>query len=183
MRDTAKGQRNDGSPIYCGSADCLPRIGCGTDWPAMCPRPAWRGAQHRPGLSRGPRFARPVLCDSAAAESSIRSLLCSRCGSGAPPPSWPLAVAGWYAIDVFGSLPGYLSHVGQWTWLLHGDGISSALALLLGAAALALSPGPRRGMEILTAKSWLVLIGPGAAMGLTQPYLGRDPCGSLPSSS
>jgi len=40
----------------------------------MCPRSAWRGAQYCPGFSRGPRFARRVLCDSAAAESSIRSL-------------------------------------------------------------------------------------------------------------
>jgi hypothetical protein len=86
-----------------------------------------------------------------------------------------VALAGWYVSEVFGSLPGYMSHLGQWTWLMHGDGISSALALLLGAAALALSPGPRRGIEILTAKSWLVLIGPGAAMGLTQPYLWARP--------
>ncbi len=86
-----------------------------------------------------------------------------------------LALAGWYLIDVFGSLPGYISHLGQWTWLVHGDGISSSLALLLGAAALALSPGPRRGIEILTPKRWLLLIGPGAAMGLTQSYLWTRP--------
>jgi hypothetical protein len=86
-----------------------------------------------------------------------------------------LALAGWYLIIVFGSLPGYVSHLGQWTWLMHGDSISSSLALLLGAAALALSAGPRRGIEILTPKSWLVLVGPGVAMGLTQPYLWARP--------
>ncbi|HEX9517627.1 MAG TPA: hypothetical protein VF940_15800 [Streptosporangiaceae bacterium] len=74
-------------------------------------------------------------------------------------------------IIVFGSLPGSISHLGQWPWLVHGDGISSLLALLLGAAALAWSPGPRRGIEILTPKSWLVLTVPGIAMGLTQAYL------------
>ena len=87
-----------------------------------------------------------------------------------------LALAGCYLIIVFGSLPDYvsilgISGLGQWTWLAHGDGISSSLALLLGAAALAWSPGPRRGTEILGPASWLVLIAPGAAIGLTQPYL------------
>jgi hypothetical protein len=86
-----------------------------------------------------------------------------------------VALAGWYLIYVFGSLPGYIFHLGQWPWLVQGDGISSSLALLLGAAALAFSPGPRRGIEILTARSWLVLIGPGVAMGLTQPYLWAQP--------
>ncbi len=94
-----------------------------------------------------------------------------------------LALAGWYLIIVFGSLPGSISHLGQWPWLVQGDGISSLLALLLGAAALAWSPGPRRGIEILTPKSWLVLAGPGIAMGLTRPTCGRSPSGSLPSSS
>ncbi len=86
-----------------------------------------------------------------------------------------LALAGWYLINVFGSLPGSISHMGQWPWLAHGEGVSSSLALLLGAAALAWSPGPRRGIEILTPQSWLVLIGPGVAMGLTQPYLWAQP--------
>jgi hypothetical protein len=91
-----------------------------------------------------------------------------------------LALAGWYLIVVFGSLPGDISHFGisqlwQWPWLAQGEGISSSLALLLGAAALAWSPGPRRGIEILTPKSWLVLIGPGVAMGPTQPYLWAQP--------
>jgi len=86
-----------------------------------------------------------------------------------------LALAGWYLIIVFGSLPGSISHMGQWPWLAHGDGISSSLALLLGAAALAWSPGPRRGIAVLTPQSWLVLIGPGVAMGLTQPYLWAQP--------
>ncbi len=91
-----------------------------------------------------------------------------------------LALAGWYLIIVFGSLPGEISHFGisqlwQWPWLAQGEGISSSLALLLGAAALAWSPGPRRGIEILTPKSWLVLIGPGVAMGLTQRYLWAQP--------
>jgi len=86
-----------------------------------------------------------------------------------------LALAGWYLIIVFGSLPGSISHVGQWTWLVHGDGISSSLALSLGAAALGWSPGPRRGIEILTPKSWLVLTVPSVAMGLTQLYLWAQP--------
>lgn len=86
-----------------------------------------------------------------------------------------LALAGWYLIIVFGSLPGYIFHLGEWPWLASGAGISSSLALLLGTAALALSPGPRRGIEILTPRSWLVLIGPGVAMGLTQSYLWARP--------
>jgi hypothetical protein len=86
-----------------------------------------------------------------------------------------LALAGCYLIIVFGSLPGQMSHLSQWPWLANGAGISSSLALLLGTAALALSPGPRRGIEILTPKSWLVLIGPGVAMGLTQSYLWARP--------
>jgi len=91
-----------------------------------------------------------------------------------------LALAGWYLIIVFGSLPDDIFHLGisglgQWTWLVHGDGISSSLALLLGVAALAWSPGPRRGIEILTPKSWLVLTVPSVAMGLTQSYLWAQP--------
>jgi len=86
-----------------------------------------------------------------------------------------LALAGWYLIIVFGSLPGSISHLGQWPWLVHGEGISSLLALLLGVAALAWSPGPRRGIEILTPRSWLVLIGPGVAIGLTKSYLWAQP--------
>jgi hypothetical protein len=86
-----------------------------------------------------------------------------------------LALAGWYLIIVFGSLPGSIPHLGQWPWLVNGEGISSLLALLLGAAALAWSPGPRRGIVILTPRSWLVLTGPGVAMGLTQPYLWAQP--------
>lgn len=86
-----------------------------------------------------------------------------------------LALAAWYLIEVFGSLPGSIFHLGQWPWLIHGAGISSSLALLLGAAGLAWSPGPRRGIEILTPKAWLVLIGPGVAMGLLQSYLWVQP--------
>src|SRR5258706_12138046 len=91
-----------------------------------------------------------------------------------------LALAGWYLIIVFGSLPDDISHFGiselwQWPWLVNGAGISSSLALPLGAAALAWSPGPRRGIEILTPKSWLVLIGPGVAIGPTPPYLWAQP--------
>jgi hypothetical protein len=91
-----------------------------------------------------------------------------------------LALAGWYLIVVFGSLADYvsssgLSGLGQWPWLVHGAGISSSLALLLGAAALAWSPGPRRGTEILGPKSWLVLVAAGVAMGLSQPYLWAQP--------
>jgi hypothetical protein len=87
-----------------------------------------------------------------------------------------LALAGWYAVIVFGSLPEYVSYmgvsgVGQWTWLAHGDGLSSWLALLLGAAALAWSPGPRRGAQLLGPASWLTLIIPGVVMGLLQSYL------------
>jgi hypothetical protein len=91
-----------------------------------------------------------------------------------------LALAGWYIVIVSGSLPDYvstsgISGLGQWPWLAYGDGISATLALLLGAAALAWSPGPRRGTEILGRASWLVLISAGAAMGLTQPYLWTQP--------
>jgi hypothetical protein len=91
-----------------------------------------------------------------------------------------LALAGWYLIVVFGSLPGYvstlgISGLGQWPWLAYGEGISSSLALLLAAFALALSPGPRRATQILSRASWPVLIAPGAALGLTQPYLWTEP--------
>jgi hypothetical protein len=87
-----------------------------------------------------------------------------------------LALAGWYMIIVFGSLADYISTmgvsgVGEYPWLASGDGLSASLALLLGAAALAWSPGPRRGIQILGPKSWLVLMAIGAAMWLMQPYL------------
>jgi len=68
-----------------------------------------------------------------------------------------------------------ISGLGQWPWLAYGDGISSSLALLLAAAALAWSPGQRRATQILSPTSWPVLIAPGAAMGLTQPYLWTEP--------
>ena len=45
-----------------------------------------------------------------------------------------VALAGWYVSEVFGSLPGYMSHLGQWTWLMHGDGMSSALLVSTGVA-------------------------------------------------
>ena len=61
--------------------------------------------------------------------------------------------------------------------------MSSSLALLLGAAALAWSPGPRRGTQILSPTSWLVLIAPGVVMMLTQPDLGPSPSGWWLSSS
>jgi hypothetical protein len=91
-----------------------------------------------------------------------------------------LALVGWYTVIVFGSLAEYISTLGisglgQWTWLANGDGLSASLALFLGAAALALSPGPRRGTQILGPMSWLVLITTGAAMALTQPYLWTQP--------
>jgi hypothetical protein len=90
-----------------------------------------------------------------------------------------LALAGWYMVIMFGS-PEYISHcgiscLGQWPWLAQGNCISSSLAVLLGAAALAWSPGPRRGIELLTPKSWLVLTVSGVAMGLSQPYLWARP--------
>lgn len=60
-------------------------------------------------------------------------------------------------------------------WIIYGGSITGSLALLLGAASLALSPGPQRALEILTPKSWLVLIGSGVAMGLIYPYLWPRP--------
>jgi hypothetical protein len=91
-----------------------------------------------------------------------------------------LALAGWYIVIVFGSLPDYVSTLGisglsQWPWLPSGEGISASLALLLGAAALAWSSGPRRGTLLLRAKCWLVLISTGAAMALSQPYVWTQP--------
>lgn len=60
-------------------------------------------------------------------------------------------------------------------WIVYGLPVSASLALLLGAAALAMSGGPSRGAEILTPRSWLVLIGAGITMGVIHPYLWSRP--------
>src|SRR6266571_5500556 len=86
-----------------------------------------------------------------------------------------LAIAGLYSIYGAGTLPGDVGRFWQWSWVSHGEYISASLALLLGAAALAWSPGPRRAVEILTPKSGLVLTGSGIAMGLTRPHLWLQP--------
>jgi hypothetical protein len=82
-----------------------------------------------------------------------------------------LALAGCLSIYTLGGLSG------SWGgyWIVYGQAVSGSLALLLGAAALALSPGPRRAVEILTPKSWLVLAGSGIAMGLIRPHLSTRP--------
>ncbi len=86
-----------------------------------------------------------------------------------------LALAGLYSIYGAGTLPGDVGRFWQWSWVSHGEYISASLALLLGAAALAWSPGPRRAVEILTPKSGLVLTGSGIAMGLIRPHLWLQP--------
>jgi hypothetical protein len=82
-----------------------------------------------------------------------------------------LALAGCLSIYTLGGLSG--SWGGH--WIVYGQAVSGSLALLLGAAALTLSPGPRRAVEILTPKSWLVLAGSGIAMGLIRPHLSLRP--------
>lgn len=59
--------------------------------------------------------------------------------------------------------------------IVYGEAISVFLALLLMAAALVLSPGPRHGARILGRSAWLVLAGSGVAMVLIQQHiLGRS---------
>ena len=82
-----------------------------------------------------------------------------------------LALAGWLSIYTLGGL----SPSRRGYWIVYGQAVSGSLALLLGTAALALSPGPGRAVEILTPKSWLVLTGSGIAMGLIRPYLPPRP--------
>jgi len=82
-----------------------------------------------------------------------------------------LVLGGWLSVYTLGHVS---ASWGQY-WIVYGLGVSGSLALLLGAAALALSPGPRRAFEILTPKSWLVLAGSGTAMGLIHPYLWPRP--------
>jgi hypothetical protein len=82
-----------------------------------------------------------------------------------------LVFAGWLSIYTLGGLS---ANWGEY-WIVYGEAISSSLALLLGAAALAMSPGPRRAIEILTPKSWLVLTGSGIAIGLIHPSLWPQP--------
>lgn len=60
-------------------------------------------------------------------------------------------------------------------WIVYGLPVSASLALLLGAAGLAWSGGPRRAAEILAPRGWLVLIGAGIAMGVIHPYLSSRP--------
>jgi hypothetical protein len=91
-----------------------------------------------------------------------------------------VTLAGWYVVIIFASVPNYLSTLGitglsQWPWLAYGEGVSGSIALLLGAAGLAWSPGPRRGIQILGVKSWLLLIMPAFALGLAQTYLWAEP--------
>ncbi|HEX9515783.1 MAG TPA: hypothetical protein VF940_06370 [Streptosporangiaceae bacterium] len=78
-----------------------------------------------------------------------------------------LALAGGY---IFATLNG-ISPNWRGYWIIYGGSISGSVAWLLGAIALALSPGPRRALEILTPKSWVVLAGSGIAIGLIGPYL------------
>ena len=80
-------------------------------------------------------------------------------------------LAGWLTVYALGGISP------DWggNWIIYGLPVTASLALLLGAAALALSDGPRRAAEILTPRSWLVLIGAGAAMGALHPYLWSRP--------
>jgi hypothetical protein len=80
-----------------------------------------------------------------------------------------VAQAGWLSIFVIGSA------LRAGDWLIYGNILAGSVALMLEAAALAWSLGPRRGAEILTPNSWLVLIGSGIAMGLIHPYLWPRP--------
>jgi hypothetical protein len=78
-------------------------------------------------------------------------------------------LAGWLSILTIGAaLP-------DGAWLINGGGLAGSVALMLWAAALAWSAGPRRAAEILTPNSWVVLAGSGVAMGVIQPYLWRRP--------
>ena len=80
-----------------------------------------------------------------------------------------LAIAGWLSVFLAGQL------AGTWNWIGSGDLISGALALVLTAAATAFSAGPRRGLAVLTWKSWLVLTGAAVSIGVLQHYLWQLP--------
>jgi len=66
-------------------------------------------------------------------------------------------------------------HWGWASWRVSGQVVGAWLAIVVGAAALALSGGPRRAVQILTARSWLVLAGSGVATGLLDPFLWSHP--------
>jgi hypothetical protein len=81
------------------------------------------------------------------------------------------ALAGWITVYALGGIsPDWGGY-----WVIYGLAVSASLALLLGAAALALAGGPRRAADILTRRSWLVLIGAGITMGVIHPYLWSRP--------
>jgi hypothetical protein len=81
------------------------------------------------------------------------------------------ALAGWMAVYTLGGIsPDWGGY-----WLIYGLPVSASLALLLEASALASAGGPRRAAEILTPRSWLVLIGAGITMGVIHPYLWSRP--------
>jgi hypothetical protein len=82
-----------------------------------------------------------------------------------------LALAAWLSVYTLG---GVSASWGGY-WIIYGQAVSGSLALLLGAAALVVSRGPRRALEILTPNSWLVLTGSGVGMGLIRPYLWPRP--------
>jgi len=82
-----------------------------------------------------------------------------------------VALAGWLTVFTLGGIsPDWSGY-----WINNGEDVGSSLALLLGAAALAWSGGPRRAAEILTPRSWLVLIVAGVSMGVIHPYLWSRP--------
>lgn len=82
-----------------------------------------------------------------------------------------LALAGWLTVYTAGAIsPDWGGY-----WIIYGLAVTASLALLLGAAGLAWSAGPRRALEILTPRSWLVLVGTGVAMGVIHPYLWSRP--------
>jgi hypothetical protein len=80
-------------------------------------------------------------------------------------------LAAWMSVYAFGGIsPDWGGY-----WIVYGLPVSASLALILGAAGLSLSGGPRRAAEILTPRSWLVLIGAGILMGVIHPYLWSRP--------
>lgn len=81
------------------------------------------------------------------------------------------ALAGWLAVYTLGGIsPDWGGY-----WIIYGLPLSATLALLLGAAALAWSAGPRRAAQILTLWSWLLLAGVGITMGMIHPSLWSQP--------
>lgn len=80
------------------------------------------------------------------------------------------ALAGWLTVFLIGQLAQF-----WFSWILAGDILSAALTLLIAAAATAFSPGPRRGVAVLTWRSWLVLAGAGISMGVLSDYLRELP--------